>query len=406
MTVSVAHRARETTATTGTGTYTLDGPVAGFQTLVSAAIDIEGGAGPWLVHGVVTDGTDWEVGVYTLTDASPDTLARTNIIASSNGGAAVNWGAAAKSVFIWPLAPHVSNLLDDQAGDGFLVRIASGVYGAVPLTGSGGIAVANASGHNASGTSAASPIISLDIGNMSTIAAMVAGDVFAVLDQSSSANRGVPLSGITKASGGIIARGSAGLAFESSALGGSTGAVATSDLVVIQTPGGVPRVERADALPVGPTLGTEDTTTGGTSIDFTGLPSGIKRITVMGASMSTTGSSPLQIQLGDSGGIETTGYVGSVADDAGTLRTNFSSGLLVSPTIGSGTSANFTAILTVLDGNTWSFSCEMGRDDAARMYHSAGNKALSAELDRIRFTTTGGTNTFDANGGINIMYEV
>lgn len=88
-----ADRVRETTTTEGTGTYDLGGAVSGFRTFVAGI-----GTGN-ACHYVVEDGTNWEVGVGTVTDATPDTLSRDRIIASSNSGNAVSWGAGTKSVF-------------------------------------------------------------------------------------------------------------------------------------------------------------------------------------------------------------------------------------------------------------------------------------------------------------------
>jgi hypothetical protein len=67
--------------------------VAGFRTFVAGI-----GTGNTCRY-CITDGTDWEVGTGTVTDASPDTLARTAIIASTNSNNAVNWGAGSKTVF-------------------------------------------------------------------------------------------------------------------------------------------------------------------------------------------------------------------------------------------------------------------------------------------------------------------
>lgn len=85
-------RVQETTTTTGTGSYTLAGAVAGYQAF--SAI----GDGNTCYY-TVTDGTNWEVGVGTYTLATT-TLARTTILSSSNAGSAVSWGSGSKNVFL------------------------------------------------------------------------------------------------------------------------------------------------------------------------------------------------------------------------------------------------------------------------------------------------------------------
>jgi hypothetical protein len=92
--ITLADRVKETTTTTGTGTLNLAGAETGFQTFVAGA-----GNGAEVVY-CITDGTDWEVGVGTVTDAAPDTLSRDSVIASSNSGNKVNWGAGSKDVFL------------------------------------------------------------------------------------------------------------------------------------------------------------------------------------------------------------------------------------------------------------------------------------------------------------------
>lgn len=92
MALVVKDRVRETTTTTGTGTYTLAGAVTGFQTF-----SVIGNGNT--TYYTATNGTDWEVGIGTYT-ASGTTLARTTILESSNSGNAVNWGAGAKDVFV------------------------------------------------------------------------------------------------------------------------------------------------------------------------------------------------------------------------------------------------------------------------------------------------------------------
>jgi len=92
----MADRVQETTATTGTGTYTLAGAKTGFRSFTSAFSNSD------TVFYAATDGTDWEVGFGVFT-TSGTTLTRGTILASSNAGAAVSWAAGSKD--IWCNAP-------------------------------------------------------------------------------------------------------------------------------------------------------------------------------------------------------------------------------------------------------------------------------------------------------------
>jgi hypothetical protein len=145
-------------------------------------------------------------------------------------------------------------------------------------------------------------------------------------------------------------------------------------------------------------------TASGTSVDFTGIPSWVKRITVMLSGVSTNGTSNLLIQLGDSGGVETSGYAGC-AWTSNTGNLNYTTGILL--TVVQSSAANITngqAILSFVGANTWVASSTLGRSEQITVHSSAGSKELSATLDRIRITTVNGTDTFDA-GSINILYE-
>src|SRR3990167_6478732 len=81
------------------------------------------------------------------------------------------------------------------------------------------------------------------------------------------------------------------------------------------------------------TLGTEQASTSGTAIDFTGIPSGVKRITVMLFGVSTNSTSNYLIQIGDSGGIETSGYVSSAQTDTA-ARVTSTAGFIITSSIG------------------------------------------------------------------------
>lgn len=144
-------------------------------------------------------------------------------------------------------------------------------------------------------------------------------------------------------------------------------------------------------------------TASGTSVDFTSIPSWVKRITVMFSGVSTNSTSLPQIQIGDSGGIETTGYTGRVSDIAAGTNTG-TSGIILSSDNSAASVYNGQIIIININSNQWVGSSTLVRSDAQNAYFSAYNKTLSDVLDRVRITTVNGTDTFDA-GTINIMYE-
>lgn len=156
------------------------------------------------------------------------------------------------------------------------------------------------------------------------------------------------------------------------------------------------------------TLGTEQASTSGTSIDFTSIPAGTKRITVMFKGVSTNGTDDWLIRLGDSGGAEASGYFGSGTQIAAGVNTTKSTiGFLIETADqGVNTILNGSVTLTLENSAnfTWTAQGMFGSSDNHGLSILAGRKALSAELDRVRITTTGGSNTFDA-GAINIQYE-
>jgi hypothetical protein len=154
--------------------------------------------------------------------------------------------------------------------------------------------------------------------------------------------------------------------------------------------------------------GTAVNSTSGTSIDFTGIPSWVKRITVMYASLSSNGSSDFLVQLGTSSGVTTSGYLGSSMITAtGAAVALFTTGFGINQN-GQGTNFVGHGIMTIclLDSsaNRWCASATMGESDVARGGYTGGSVALSGVCTRLRFTTVNGTDTFDL-GSINILYE-
>ena len=158
------------------------------------------------------------------------------------------------------------------------------------------------------------------------------------------------------------------------------------------------------------TSGTAVATTSGTSIDFTSIPSWVKRITVMFSGVSTNGTSIVQVQLGYSGGIINSGYLGAVVrSGTGTGGSNFSSGFTLADS-GSGGAAVHTRhgalVFSLLNAATynWAVFGNIGHSDSANAWMLGGSILLTGTLTQIRITTVNGTDTFDA-GSINILYE-
>ena len=150
--------------------------------------------------------------------------------------------------------------------------------------------------------------------------------------------------------------------------------------------------------------GTAQNSTSGTAIDFTGIPSWVKRVTVIFNSVSTNGASNLLVQLGTSGGIVNTGYTSTC------VGTNNAGGGTVSSTAGyvvraAGAAGGITGHMTItnVSGNTWASSIVADTQVSGVVNFGGGTVALAAVLTTVRITSVT-PDTFDA-GSLNIMYE-
>ena len=149
-------------------------------------------------------------------------------------------------------------------------------------------------------------------------------------------------------------------------------------------------------------------TASSTSVDFTGIPSWVKRITVMFDAVSTNGTSPLLLRVGTSGGVVATGYNASAfyTTATGNFITSSVGFPLTSTSLTTAAGLVYgTVIISSLSSTIWS--------QTGTLYLTAGggtsvwlggNVTFSGTLDRVRVTATNGTDTFDA-GTINIIYE-
>lgn len=150
------------------------------------------------------------------------------------------------------------------------------------------------------------------------------------------------------------------------------------------------------------TSGTAVATTSGTAIDFTSIPSWVKRITVMLNGVSTNGANPILVQVG-SGSVQATGYNSVGAGYNTTIGTTGSTAGFLIRTLAASSTVVGIMTIALVSGNTWvaSFVGQVSTTDGAT---SSGNVTLSGTLDRLRITTVNGTDTFDA-GSVNILYE-
>jgi hypothetical protein len=151
--------------------------------------------------------------------------------------------------------------------------------------------------------------------------------------------------------------------------------------------------------------GTAVASTSGTAIDFTGIPSWVKRITVMFNGVSTNGASQLQIQIG-AGSVTTSGYLSYAVQltNAGAIAGNaVTSGFHIFNQNASAV-RNGSMVLHLVSSNNWVSNHAMGDSAGATALTGGGSLSLGGTFDRVRVTTVNGTDTFDA-GSINILYE-
>lgn len=148
-------------------------------------------------------------------------------------------------------------------------------------------------------------------------------------------------------------------------------------------------------------LGTEVATTSGTSIDFTGIPSWVTEIEILFNAVTLSGTDNLAVQIGDSGGIETTSYVGTsiLVDNAGNSQATSSTSQY--PVLATNGVISGRFVLTAVDAGrlTWVES-HAGKFATTHAIFGGGNKTLSAGLTSVRVKSSG-TDTFTA-GSLNI----
>jgi hypothetical protein len=153
------------------------------------------------------------------------------------------------------------------------------------------------------------------------------------------------------------------------------------------------------------TLGTVQTASG-TAVNFTGIPSWAKRITVIFNRLSLNGTSNFLIQIG-SGSVASSGYLSasSTLQSTGNIILTSTSGFSVRNAASAPSTSSGIITIVLSHGTTYVSSHSLGDLSESSIISGGGaSPSLSGTLDRIRITTVNGTDTFD-DGTINISYE-
>lgn len=151
-------------------------------------------------------------------------------------------------------------------------------------------------------------------------------------------------------------------------------------------------------------LSTTQNTTSGTAINFTNVPSWVRRITFMFNGVSTNGTSILQLQLGTGATptYVTSGYTGTFWYSGGGGGT-FTTGIGISASAVTNVRSG-AVIITSMGSNLWVATGAVGLSDVGITSTTGAAVSLGAALTAIRLTTVNGTDAFDL-GSVNILYE-
>jgi len=209
----------------------------------------------------------------------------------------------------------------------------------------------------------------------------------------------------TNAGGKVTSGGNSVITSADAATDAAVGIVELATSAEVQTGTDTGRVPSVSSLRGGLLVsGTAIATTSGTSHDFTGIPAWVQRVDIIFNEVSTNGTVNRLVQLGDSGGIETSGYLGAGSLIGSTVgSTLYAIGFGIRLASATDTWSGIISLLKI-SGNTWVASGVLSTSNAANTLTVAGSKTLTGDLTTVRITTVNGTDTFDA-GSVNIIYE-
>ena len=254
----------------------------------------------------------------------------------------------------------------------------------------------------------ASPTVALDItGAIKTSgAATIGGNTAVTGTLSATGNISTSAGNITATAGSITAGTS--LTATTSA---SVGTTLTVDTIAEKTAsagvtvGGVllkSGVTAASSVII--SSGTVTATTSGTSVTISSIPTWAKRITLMFSGVSLSGTDYLYVQIGPSGGLATSGYLGGSTIGSSTVGTTYATTAFA--IYGTSTAAIFYGTMTIslFDAATYKYVCNhtLYATDGLNCY-GGGGVTLSGLMTQLKLFPNG-TNTFDA-GSVNILYE-
>ena len=319
----------------------------------------------------------------TYTDETGTTPASNPIVLDSRGECSV-WLSSAKYKFKLTTASEAEIwTVDDVNGAALVLTDATGL----PLTSgvTGILPIANG-GTNAN--SAAQAFSNIKQAASTTATGVVELATDAETQTGTDSTRAVTPAGLASVVSSTTLRGLVELATDAEAQAGT-------DATRAITP--------ASLLAANVVASTVTATTSGTSVTLTGnVPSTAKRVTVILNEISTSGTSPVLVQLGTAGPVwVTSGYVGH-ADNAYGTPAPYTAGLGIERTSASGGSRVGILTLTKVTSNTWvgTYTGTNGTDVCL----GSSRVALSSALTNVRLTTVGGTDTFDA-GQANLFWE-
>jgi hypothetical protein len=381
-----ADRVYDTSTSTGTGAIAVSGTApTGYRTF-SAVLSVNDTFYYSIQHQTLNE---WEVGLGTYSSAN--TFARTTIYSSSNAGSAVTFSAGTKDVFITMAASRTPQL--DASGN---LTPSTGTYTRTTFTATAGQTsftatyTVNYVQVYVNGILLNSADYTATTGTTVVLAsAAAAGDIVDVIALNiGTFTGGVTITG-TPASGQLTSwTGSSSVqGFAPSAVGDVPFSTDGTTFAATQ------KIVRGTSV-----------SASGTAVDFTSIPSWVKKITIgfIGVSPNSTGS--LLVQIYDNGTLATSGY-SSVCSSIGTATVTSvgsTSGFLITNATANAAIFHGNFFLTNMGSAGIAANCIIGRTDAVGTYPSAGSYS-AATITGVRITITG-ANIFDA-GSINILYE-